>query len=353
MNVCAEYIWLDGKKPTAGIRSKTKVLNVQHGINFKQLHENIDSPEIKEAFRVPVWGFDGSSTEQATGDRSDCVLKPVRVYLDPLRNESSLFPSLLVLNEVNLIDGQPHPTNMRAALRETAKKHAAEEFWFGIEQEYTLFSAGLPLGFPNGGFPEPQGKYYCGVGADRAFGRELVERHLAACLKADVLIAGINGEVMPGQWEYQIGPADALRVADDLVVARWLLSRIGEEYGISVSLDAKPMEGDWNGAGAHTNFSTRRMREDAACFPEIIEKLRAHHEEHIKVYGDGIEKRLTGKHETCSYREFRSGVSDRGASIRIPWQVARDGKGYLEDRRPCANIDPYVALDKIIRTVCE
>lgn len=348
MKICAEYIWLDGKKPTADIRGKTKILNhANEGYLF--------GPEQKAD--VPEWGFDGSSTEQATGDKSDCVLKPVRVYKDPIRGERKSSPNyyhhLLVLNEVHLTNGEPHPSNTRAELRRMTEKHGSESFLFGIEQEYTLFKDGRPLGFPEGGFPEPQGKYYCGVGADKAYGRELVEKHLQACLAAEILIAGINAEVMPGQWEYQIGAGDPLRVADDLTVARYLLSRLGEEAGISVSLASKPMNGDWNGAGAHTNFSTRAMRESSAVFDEIIEKMKTHHPEHIVVYGNGIEQRLTGKHETCSYREFRAGVSDRGASIRIPWQVARDGKGYLEDRRPCANIDPYVVLEKIIRTVCE
>lgn len=344
MRICAEYLWLDGKKPSADIRSKTKIIDVKEGTAFGSSWEK----------NLPEWGFDGSSTEQATGDKSDCVLKPVRVYQDPLRTKKEQpFPHLLVLNEVYLVNGQPHPTNSRAALCDIVERRAAEEFWFGIEQEYTLFADGRPLGFPKEGFPEPQGKYYCGVGGDRAFGRQLVEKHLDACLQAGILIAGINGEVMPGQWEYQIGTGDPLRVADDLVVARWLLSRLGEEHAISVSLAAKPLKGDWNGAGAHTNFSTKAMRESTAVFEGIIDKIRVHQHEHIAVYGAGIEDRLTGKHETCSYREFRSGVSDRGASIRIPWQVARDGKGYMEDRRPCANIDPYVVLERIMRTVCE
>ncbi len=351
MKICAEYIWLDGKKPTADIRSKTKILNINEGYSF--------GPDQKvKVDQVPEWGFDGSSTEQATGDKSDCVLKPIRVYQDPVRTEKKIgrgssCPDLLVLNEVYLTNGEPHPSNTRAELRRTTERHSSEGFFFGIEQEYTLFKDGRPLGFPKSGFPEPQGKYYCGIGVDRAYGRELVEKHLRACLDAELLIAGINAEVMPGQWEYQIGAGDPLRVADDLTVARYLLSRLGEDAGICVSLAPKPVSGDWNGAGAHTNFSTRAMRESSAVFDEIIEKMKAHHSEHIAVYGDGIERRLTGKHETCSYREFRAGVSDRGASIRIPWQVARDGKGYLEDRRPCANINPYVVLEKIIRTVCE
>src|SRR3989344_2770139 len=273
MKICAEYLWLDGKKPTPDIRSKTKILNIGESADFRKIQK------YKE---VPVWGFDGSSTEQAEGKTSDCVLQPVAVYFDPLRTkENQSFPHLLVLNEVLLPDGSVHSSNTRALLRASEEKFAEQEFWFGIEQEYTLLKEGRPLGFPEGGFPAPQGPYYCSVGANKAFGRNIVERHLEACLQAGLLFAGINGEVMPGQWEYQIGTGTPLQVADDLVVARWLAQRIAEEYGVTVSLDAKPQSGDWNGAGAHTNFSTKSLRESTAEVPEILERLRKHHGEHI------------------------------------------------------------------------
>ncbi len=330
MKVLAEYLWIDGHKPTADIRSKTKILD----------------SEIRELADLPVWGFDGSSTEQADGHTSDCVLQPVAFWPDPIRGA----PHVIVLNEVELPDGRMHPSNSRARLRELAGVLAGEGFWFGLEQEYTLFKGKTPLGFMEG-MPEPQGKYYCGVGAGKIVGRELVEEHLTACLQAGILMAGINAEVMPGQWEFQIGTGGPLEVADNMIVARWLLHRLGEKQGITVSLEPKPALGDWNGAGCHTNFSTRAMREDSSIFPAIISKMEMLHKEHIAVYGAGIEKRLTGKHETCDVNTFRSGVSDRGASVRIPWQVHKLGKGYLEDRRPCANIDPYVVLSRIMETV--
>ena len=324
----AEYIWIDGQKPTAKMRCKTKVIPVGE--------------------EPPEWAFDGSSTEQATGVNSDCVLNPVFVCPDPIRGGDNK----LVMCEVLLTDMTPHPSNTRAACAKTAKKYADFEMWFGIEQEYTLFEGERPLGWPVNGFPAPQGGYYCGVGADEVFGRELVEKHLDACIKAGLSISGINAEVMPAQWEFQIGPVGTLEVCDQLWMARWLLYRLGEDMNINARLDPKPIRGDWNGAGAHTNFSTKYMREDYDACVAAAEALAAKHELHIANYGDRIEERLTGLHETCSYKEFRYGVSDRGASVRIPWQVARDRKGYIEDRRPNANIDPYIVTRLVVDTVC-
>ena len=324
----AEYIWIDGTKPTAKLRSKTKVVPVG------------ENP--------PVWAFDGSSTNQATGDTSDCVLRPVFTCPDPLRDDQDI----LVLNDVLLPDMSPHPTNTRAACATLAEKFASQEPWFGIEQEYTFFKGSRPMGFPESGFPAPQGGYYCGVGADEVFGREIVEDHLDACLRAELSISGINAEVMPGQWEFQVGPAGPLAVSDELWVARWLLYRVSEHHEVNATLYPKPVRGDWNGAGAHTNFSTKAMRSDYQPCIDAIEALRERHDLHIENYGFAIEERLTGQHETCSYKEFRYGVSDRGASVRIPWQVARDGKGYIEDRRPNANMDPYTVTRLLLETVC-
>jgi glutamine synthetase len=235
-----------------------------------------------------------------------------------------------------------------------AKKFAKQEAWFGIEQEYTLFQDGRPLGFPAKGFPGPQGPYYCAVGLNNISGRDLVEDHMDLCLKAGIKLSGINAEVMPGQWEFQVGPIGPLEVADQLWLARWLLHRVAEEYDIDVSLAPKPVKGDWNGAGAHTNFSTKAMRTKGglAVIKAACEKLKRKHFEHIAVYGAGNEQRLTGKHETCSINEFRYGISDRGASIRIPMATADAKAGYLEDRRPAANMDPYEVAAVLMKTIC-
>jgi glutamine synthetase len=331
----AEYIWIDGHKGTPGLRSKTKILE----------------KAVRSVSELPKWSFDGSSTEQAEGHFSDCGLTPVFFVPDPIRGT----PHILVLCEVTNADGTIHPSNTRAQLREMLKKYKNQDAWFGIEQEYTMFMGERPLGFPEIGYPGPQGPYYCGVGASNIVGRELVEAHLEACLKAGLGVYGINAEVMPGQWEFQIGTLGALEVSDHMWIARWLLNRLGEDFGITISLAPKPQEGDWNGAGAHVNFSTKAMRApggikaiEAAC-KAIGKKVK----EHIAVYGAGNDKRLTGKHETCNINEFRYGVSDRGASIRIPMATANKKSGYLEDRRPAANMDPYQVCARLMQTVGE
>ncbi len=332
MKIKAEYIWIDGHSPTPGLRSKTKILD----------------KKITKVSELPKWGFDGSSTEQAEGHFSDCMLQPVFFVSDPIRGN----PHILVLCEVLNADGTIHATNTRAKLREVLKKSKNEDPWFGIEQEYTLFKDGRPLGFPENGFPAPQGQYYCSVGGQNAFGRPLIEKHLDMCLAAGLSISGINAEVMPGQWEFQVGTLGALEVSDELWIARWLLNRLAEDFGIVVSLAPKPLAGDWNGAGAHTNFSTKSMRAPGGLkvIEEACKKIGKKTKEHIAVYGKGNELRLTGKHETCSIDQFRYGVSDRGASIRIPMATANEKRGYLEDRRPAANMDPYEVTAILIET---
>jgi glutamine synthetase len=324
----AEYIWIDGQKPTAKLRSKTKVL-----------------PDGGE---LPIWGFDGSSTEQAPGSSSDCVLRPVKVVPDPIRGGDDV----LVLCEVLDTNMEPHESNTRALAVAALEKYGDQEPWFGIEQEYTFYKDGRPHGWPRDGFPAPQGGYYCGIGADEIWGRDVVEDHTAACISAGIAISGTNAEVMIGQWEFQIGPVDTVEIGDSVWLARWLLYRIAENYDISATLDPKPVKGDWNGAGMHTNFSTKAMREGWDPIIAACEVLGTKAEEHVKVYGAGIEERLTGLHETAPWSEYSYGVSDRGASVRIPWQVALDKKGYIEDRRPNANGDPYQIAALMTETIC-
>lgn len=343
----AEYIWMDGATPTQKLRSKTRVISLPAKGDI-----SLDM--------FPDWGFDGSSTYQAPGKSSDLALKPVCFVNDPIRNNGNF----LVMCEVFNSDGTPHKTNTRAELRRVLDAGAAkEEPWFGFEQEYTLFKGTMPLGWPERGYPAPQGPFYCGVGADEVFGREIVDRHARACVDAGIMIFGLNAEVMPGQWEYQIGyrgvegeTADPLTACDHSWLARWLLYRIGEDFNVNATLDPKPIRGDWNGAGQHTNFSLKSMRDKATgmkTIEKVLKLLGEKHMDHIPMYGDRLHERLTGRHETCHINEFRHGVSDRGASIRIPMRVNAEGCGYLEDRRPGANADPYQITARILKTICE
>ncbi len=332
MKAKLEYIWLDGYQPTQGLRSKTRIAK-----DFSGKLED-----------CPVWAFDGSSTQQAEGGNSDLLLKPVAIYPDPDRKNG-----YLVMTEVLNPDGTPHSTNGRATIDEED-----EDFWFGFEQEYFLYDAEtkLPLGFPNGGFPGPQGPYYCGVGAKNAYGRDIVDEHLDLCLEAGLNVEGINAEVAAGQWEFQIFAKGARDAGDQIWVARYLMERTAEKYGVYVEWHPKPLgkDLDWNGSGMHANFSNGLMRTcgDKAVFTAICEEFGNHIQEHIAVYGAYNDQRLTGKHETASINDFSYGVSNRGASIRIPVGTVEDGwKGRLEDRRPASNADPYKVGAVIIKTV--
>lgn len=325
-----EYIWLDGYLPTQSLRSKTRV-------------ESDFSGKLEDC---PMWCFDGSSTEQAEGGSSDCLLKPVAIFPDPGRKNA-----YLVMTEVLNADSTPHVSNGRATIDDDD-----DDFWFGFEQEYFLWDPqiNLPPGFPPGGFPPPQGPYYCSVGAKNAYGRQVVEEHLDTCLEAGINVEGINGEVAAGQWEFQVFAKGAARAGDETWVARYLLERIGEDYGMAINWHPKPLgPTDWNGSGMHANFSNGVMRTcgDQATFTKICEGFGEQVPRHIGVYGADNDQRLTGLHETQRIDQFSYGVSDRGASIRIPVGTIEDGwKGRLEDRRPASNADPYKVAAAIVST---
>jgi len=326
-----EYIWLDGSKPTQGLRSKTKI-------------EGDFSGKLDDC---PVWSFDGSSTQQAKGGASDCLLKPVFICPDPQRREA-----FLVMCEVMNADGTPHESNARATITDDNN-----DFWFGFEQEYFLWDpeTNMPLGFPANGYPSPQGPYYCGVGAKHAFGREIVEEHLDVCLDAGLNIEGINAEVAAGQWEFQIFSKSGRDASDQIWVARYLLERIGETYDVSINWHCKPLGAtDWNGSGMHANFSNSLLRTAGKkeTYDKICQSFEPYIKEHIEVYGADNHLRLTGLHETQSIDQFSYGISDRGASIRIPIATVEQGwKGWLEDRRPNSAADPYKVAARIIKTV--
>ena len=333
MKTKLEYIWLDGYKPTQSLRSKTRI-------------ETDFGGTLEEC---PLWSFAGSSTEQADGSDSDCLLKPVAIFPDPDRNNA-----FLVMTEVLNADGAPHESNGRATIDDDD-----DDFWFGFEQEYFLWDteSNRPPGFPAGGFPGPQGPYYCSVGAANAHGRDCVEEHLDLCLEAGVNVEGINAEVAAGQWEFQVFAKGAKRAGDETWVARYILERTGEKYGYAIDWHPKPFgQLDWNGSGMHANFSNGPMRESGQeeIFTKVCEEFGKNIPRHIEVYGADNDQRLTGAHETQSIDQFSYGVSDRGASIRIPVGTVEDGwKGRLEDRRTASNADPYKVAAVIIKTTKE
>ncbi len=331
--VQAEYVWIGGSGQD--LRSKTKTLD--------ELPKSVED--------LPIWNFDGSSTNQAPGDDSEVLLKPVAIFKDPFRKKNHI----LVLCDCYKPDMSPIVTNTRYDCNRVMKLCKDEEPWFGIEQEYTLFENDkvTPYGWSKNGYPGPQGPYYCGAGSHSAFGRLIADAHYKACLYAGIRVSGINAEVMPGQWEYQVGPCTGIDSGDQLWMSRYIMLRVCEDFGLYVSFDPKLISGDWNGAGCHTNVSTKKMRGNGGMNEIInaLEKLKLKHTEHILVYGNGNERRLTGKHETASINNFSYGVANRGASIRIPRQSEKDGKGYFEDRRPASNMDPYVVTSRLMKTI--
>lgn len=329
-----EYLWLDGYEPVANIRGKTKIVD--------------GDPDAFTLADCPEWGFDGSSTLQADGSDSDCMLKPVAIYADAGRTGNAF----LVMCEVMLPNGDPHPSNSRATILDD------EGAWFGYEQEYFLFQDGRPLGWPETGYPNPQGEYYTGVGnhvvGDLA--RAIVDEHLDLCLAAGINHEGINAEVAKGQWEFQVFGKGSKNAADQMWVARYLLLRTTEKYGVDVEWHCKPFTGDWNGSGMHCNFSTTHLREVGGepYFQALMAAFEKNMEEHIQAYGPDNDMRLTGLHETQSIDAFSWGIADRGASIRVPHSFANNGwKGYLEDRRPNSQGDPYKISARVLKTVAE
>jgi len=336
--VIAEYIWLGGNSE---LRSKTKVL---HDFRLQSI----------EAKYFPMWNYDGSSTDQAEGLNSELKLKPVAVYINPFTNNCDI--SYLVLCETLDKNDKPLPSNSRAEAAELFETYKAktEKPWFGIEQEYFIF--GEKFNKNKGMRGNIQGPYYCSVGNQNAFYREVAEEHMTLCLKAGLKVSGINAEVAPCQWEYQIGPCEGIESGDQMWISRWIMERLGEKHNVSILWQPKPFN-EINGSGCHTNYSTESMRSAGGLdvIYDAIEKLRLKHTEHMKVYGRDNDKRMSGKYETAKYDVFsfnKDRSVDRGASIRVGYDTIKDGKGYIEDRRPASNMDPYKVTSKIFETTC-
>ena len=327
-----EYVWIDNNY---NLRSKIKVM----------YNEYIDS-----ITNIPEWNYDGSSTNQSSGEDSEVIIKPQRMF----SSKKDKF-HILVLCDTYTPKGEILQTNNRYNATEIFNKKLEATPWFGMEQEYFIIDpmTNKPLGYDE---KKTQGQYYCSVGTENAFGRKIAEEHMMECINYGVTISGINAEVAPGQWEYQIGPCEGIEMGDNLWIARYLLQKVAEIHNVIINIDPKPLSGDWNGSGCHTNYSTKQMREGTPeknglhYINDAIEKLSKKHKEHMKVYGSGNEKRMTGGHETASYDKFTSGTANRGASIRIGNANVKNKKGYFEDRRPSSNCDPYLVSSKIFET---
>jgi glutamine synthetase len=323
-----EYLWLDGN---GNRRSKTKIL--------KYTIYNIDN--------IPIWNCDGSSTGQADSNgNTEVILKPCNYFLNPLTTSNAMdCDCFIVLCETFDVNMNPLPSNHRDNAVKIFNKCLNEEPWFGIEQEYIMIHKN------NDSFLE-EGRHYCGTQLN-SVERKIAEEHMRACLYAKIKYAGLNSEVTNHQWEYQIGTCLGIEGGDHLTVANFLLERIAEKYNVAICYHPK-LYHDKNGTGCHTNFSTSRTRSDDGIeeIYRCIEKLKYKHTTHISVYGEGNDKRLTGIHETSSYTQFSFGVGTRNTSVRIPTQVAKDGCGYFEDRRPAGNCDPYQVTSVIFQTCC-
>lgn len=363
-----EYVWVDKK---GNPRSKVKTF---------EKRRPTESVEKITLLDLPVWNFDGSSTDQNVGQNTEVVLIPVRFYVNPLEEHETLYCPLLVLCELShTYPPQPSSSsqqsthtiplavdkfNTREWAEFVANKFAHMEPLYGCEQEYSILDPKtcLPFNWVEHG-AEKQGDFYCSVRYPYCQAEEFVKEHYKACLKCGIAISGYNAEVLPSQWEFQIGPQDLLKVADDMIMARYLLYRLSAKYQILITLNPKPLKNytykiddftnkdysDWNGSGCHINFSTNEMRAPGGMvhIEKAIANLANNHKQILEHYGDN-RYRLTGHHETSNPETFTYGIGTRNTSVRIPNQVNMNGCGYFEDRRPASDIDPYLALAALL-----
>ncbi len=325
-----EYVWLDGKNT---IRSKMKVMKKSSSV-------------IMNLFTTPKWNYDGSSTYQAFTESSEVFLYPVKLYDNPFVKSGTGYIALCKTSD-------PHCSVTVA--ENIFKQKPSDLPMFGLEQEFFIIDndTNKPLGWPINGEPKSQGDYYCSVGTGCAFGREYIDECTDMLIKMNIPITGMNYEVAPGQAEFQVCDI-GIKACHALIMLRYVLARVGEKYNYSIDYRPKPIEGNWNGSGCHVNFSTQAMRDEGGY--EIIKECMVHlsnnHITDLKLYGKDNYKRLTGKHETSSMKEFSWGVANRATSVRIPTQTEIDNKGYFEDRRPGSNIDPYLVCANLYNVCC-
>lgn len=339
--ISAEYIWIGGNNE---FRSKVRY--------------------VKDESDITDWSYDGSSTDQASTENSEVILRPIAKYWNYSGNFIS--DKLFVLCETFYMKDSGELVPLVNNYRHTAAKYVTDDIWFGFEQEFFIYD--LVRGKMIGNYHNmpPQGQYYCSVEAvnDYRYGkvslenrnvgdvRVLTEKIAQRCADLRLGITGWNLEVAPGQTEIQIF-GKGLRACDDLMMMRYLAHRVLSEFCMKPVFSPKPIGSKWNGSGLHTNVSTGMTRDKGGIevIKSMMRSLAVAHAEHIAEYGEGNDARLTGLHETSSMNEFSWSVGGRHTSVRIPRLCALEGKGYFEDRRPSANADPYRIAARIVKTI--
>ena len=336
--IYAEYLWLD---INTHIRSKIRII---YDFDLNQLYDHTSYPN---------WNSDGSSTGQSHGQQTEILLMPVKCLKHPLYLSNTNIIYIIVLCECYDPETKLHHiSNTRYLANQLfqSDKSKNAELWFGLEQEFFFFekSTKKPIDWQN---RYQQGEYYCGNNRSTSIERQIMDEFIQSSLYCGLHISGYNQEVAHAQWEYQIGPLSGIEVADQMIIAKFILFRICEKYGLYTSFHPKPIGGYWNGSGCHINISTKNTREDNDLIEinRIITNIGKDHHNWIGQY-DGVNNhlRLCGKYETSDSTNFTFGVGTRHTSIRIPNQVAIEGKGYFEDRRPGASIDYYKTISKYV-----
>lgn len=360
--IAVEYVWCSGKDTHHDLRSKVKTLRLAED-KLSELGIHFNTTTLTEKLAVadavlkllPEWNFDGSSTGQAMGRDTEVLLRPKVCMPHPFRTPAvTSIPTFVALCECWLPTGKPAPGNTRHLAATVFNSAEDLEPWFGLEQEYVFYKDGRPLGWPESGEPAPQGPYYCGTGAGACFGRAYAEKHYELCLSMGLKLSGTNAEVMPGQWEYQVGPCTGIESGDHSLLARWVMLRLSELEGFEFNVDSKPKKGDWNGSGMHCNFSTAPMRVPGGLseIKKSIERMSETFFHDVAAYGADNNERLSGAHETSRLDTFNVDVGTRNTSCRIPNATQAAGYGYFEDRRPSSSADPYLVTARLFASAC-
>ncbi|XP_070391237.1 glutamine synthetase-like isoform X1 [Dermacentor albipictus] len=338
--VFCTYVFVDAT--LENVRSKMRVLRYEP-----------KSPE-----ECPRSTFCGAGTDQwpDAGVDSELYLLPVALFKDPFlkgRNK-------LVLCEVLNADEQPHETNTRHPCKKAMEAVKEEEPWFGIEQEYAILEQnGVPIGWPKQSHSlKCCQSYFYAVGSENTAGRQVADAHIKACSYAGVKLYGSNVEAVISQWEYQIGPLPGVETGDHLWISRYILQRVAEDFGVVVSFEPRPFKSlKMPGCAGHINFSTKSSRSEGGLdwINKAIAKLELKHELHLKAYDprkDANKERLRGNLMATPSREFSAAVSAKTVCVRIPRLTKVAGRGFFEDRRPGANVEPYRAMQRLVETLC-